>query len=293
MTVLTATRLALKDVLFATDFSRVSTAALPYAMQIARVYDSNLHLVHVLVPAEWQPVPEAMPVGMGAAAADQAERCMAELVENTAWGDVRHDDKVQKGIDVWRTLAHMVRSEHMGLIVVGTHGREGLRRWLVGSIAEEVFRTAACPVLVIGPRAAYHKPKPFRKLLFATDLTEESLRALPFVEDFAADHEAKLFVCHVPPDKPVTHAERTLAAESVRKWMRDLIPPRPDIEYVVPFGDTGTAILDAAENKECDLILLGAHPATGFSTHLPGNVAHTIVAEAYCPVLIVHPLANQ
>lgn len=282
------THIALRKILFATDFSPVSEAALPFAVAIARRFESRIQAVHVLATVELQPMFNAGPTVIEGAFA-RAEEEMGKLLCSDAFEDVPHDGMVRSGFEVWTEIGALIEAEKIDLVVLGTHGREGLKQMVLGSVAETIFRTAPCPVLVVGPKVPKKATLPvFRDLLFATDLSPASLRALPFVQAFAEENRAELIVLHVTQEKVHDKKEQTTVAESLGKWMRELIPPKPGVEYEVLFGSPAEHILEVAEDRRCDLILLGAHHASSFATHMPGAVAHRIVSEATCPVLTVH-----
>jgi len=282
------TRLALKKILFATDFSPISDAALPFAVAIARRFDSRIQAVHVLAMVELQPMFNAGPTVVESAFT-RAEQEMGKLLRADAFEDVPHDGMVRSGLEVWAEIESIIEAEKTDLVVLGTHGREGLKQIVLGSIAETIFRTAPCSVLVVGPRVPKRATLPvFRDLLFATDLSPASLRALPFVQAFAEENQADVIVLHVSQEKTRNKKEQAMAASSLGKWMRELIPPRPGVDYEVQFGSPAEQILEVAEERRCDLIMLGAHHASNFATHMPGAVAHRIVSEATCPVLTVH-----
>lgn len=282
------THLALKKILFATDFSPVSEAALPFAVAIARRFDSSIQAVHVFALSELQPMFNAGPTVIDAARA-RAELEMGKLLSSDAFDGVPHDGRVRGGVEIWTEIESVVESDRIDLVVLGTHGREGLKQIVLGSIAETIFRTAPCPVLVVGPKVPRKATLPvFRDLLFATDLSPASLRALPFVEAFAEENQADVIVAHVSEEKVRDRKEQALATESLSRWMRELIPPKPGLEYQVRFGSPADNILKLAADRQCDLIMLGAHHASNFASHLPGAVAHRIVSEAQCPVLTVH-----
>jgi nucleotide-binding universal stress UspA family protein len=282
-------RLALKKVLFATDFSPVSQAALPFAVAIARRFESSIHAVHVLSPGELQPTAESAPLLLEDNLIERAEKQMTELLSSDAFEGVPHDGRVRGGVEIWSEIESVIESDKIDLVVLGTHGHEGLKQIVLGSVAETIFRAAPCPVLVVGPKVPKKVTLPvFRDLLFATDLSPASLRALPFVQAFAEESQADTIVLHVSQEEVRTRKEQAVAAESLGKWMRELIPPKPHVEYEVVFGAPAESILKLAADRQCDLIMLGAHHASNFASHLPGAVAHRIVSEALCPVLTVH-----
>lgn len=280
--------LALKKILFATDFSPVSEAALPFAVAIARRFESRIEAVHVFALSEVQPMFDAGPTVMEGVLA-RAEEEMGKLLSSDAFEGIPHDGRVRGGVEIWTEIESVIESDKIDLVVLGTHGREGLKQIVLGSVAETIFRAAPCPVLVVGPKVPKKTTLPvFRDLLFATDLSPASLRALPFVQGFAEENNADLIVLHVSEEKVRDKKEQASATESLRKWMRELIPPKSALEYEVRFGHPADGILEVAADRRCDLIMLGAHHASNFASHLPGAVAHRIVSEAECPVLTVH-----
>jgi len=282
------THLALKKILFATDFSPISEAALPFAVALARRFDSRIEAVHVFALSEVQPMFDAGPTVMDGVLA-RAEEEMGKLLSSEAFEGVPHDGRVRGGVEIWTEIESVIESDKIDLVVLGTHGREGLKQIVMGSVAETIFRAAPCPVLVVGPKVPQKPTLPvFRDVLFATDLSPASLRALPFVQGFAEENNADLIVLHVSEEKVRDKKELALAVESLRKWMHELIPPKPALEYEVGFGHPADCVLEVAAERQCDLIMLGAHHASNFASHLPGAVAHRIVSEAQCPVLTVH-----
>jgi nucleotide-binding universal stress UspA family protein len=285
MDVLTSTPIAIKEILMATDYSPASEAALPYALQLARRFNAGLHVVHVLLPGEWEPTADDTSAAFECQPVEQAERHMASFLSSRDLGGARCDYLIRRGDKVWEELYKIIQDKDINLVVLGTHGRGGLGKLLVGSVAEEVFRQAPCPVLTIGPRVASAAPRSFRKIAFATDLTPESLEHLPFVLDFADEYQAQLVIIHVPGDEYLRSGN---VIETIETQMRQLIPPRAKCEYVVDFGDPAYVIRTVAEERDCDLIMMGAHAAGGGSTHFAGAIAHRILLEAQCPVLTVH-----
>ena len=171
----TGTRVNLKSILFLTDFSQPSEAALPFAIAIAREFAATIHALHVLIPQPYlYMTPQTIPVAIEA----QEENAQAEMqrVEAQLTG-VPHDVTVVRGVDIWSALEHAIARCSADLIVLGTHGRTGAEKLLLGSAAEEIFRQARVPVLTIGPavRNGIHNAARFNRVLFATDFSAESL----------------------------------------------------------------------------------------------------------------------
>src|SRR5271165_988085 len=145
--------ISLKNVLFATDFSGASEAALPYAAAISLRYGSHLHMVHVMSALSY--ITPSKPVGvltvesMRQAALEDARERMKNLTSQIE--TVPHHTYIREG-EVWDTLADIIKTHDIDLLVLGTHGRVGVEKFVLGSKAEEILRSATCPVLTVGPK---------------------------------------------------------------------------------------------------------------------------------------------
>jgi len=293
-TVATKSRVAFKNILFANDFSPAAIAALPYATGLAKQYGAKVHGLHVRYPATYPIVgPEAMPQIIEAAE-EQAKFEAKQMHECLA--SVPHEVSIIEG-DLWPTIHEIAEKQKVDLIVMGTHGRKGVSRALLGSAAEEVFRKASCPVLTVGPHASHNTERrmAMKQIVFATDFSPESLAALPFAVSLAQEHESKLTLLNVAGKQEVgdlVHAEQY--AESTMRRLRSLVPAGAELwcEPVcrLEHGSEGDKIIEVAVALGADLIVLGLHkPHGGFgaTTHVLRSIAHQVVVDAPCPVLTV------
>ncbi len=199
-------KIALKNVLFTTDFSPISETALLFAESVARRYGSKLTVAHVISPLETRMVP---PEGWGACqqALDDAASFQMSCLDQRLHG-LPHEIVVQHGL-VGDVIAELIEKTDADLLVMGTHGRSGVSRFLMGSVAEEVFREATCPVLTIGPKVsagASHEAE-FKEIVFASGFNPESLAA-PYALSLAQEFQARLTLVHVAPQ--VADAETDL-----------------------------------------------------------------------------------
>jgi nucleotide-binding universal stress UspA family protein len=289
----TSSRIALHNVLFATDFSPCSNAALPYAVSIARQYGAKLCAAHVVSSLAYLAAsPEVWPTF------DQQEQQRIREVEDLEkkLQGIPHSVLTRTG-NVWEALARLVRENEIDLLVVGTHGRTGFQKLLMGSVAEEIFRKAYCPVLTVGPNVRFttEAMPQFKKILFATDFSKESLAALPYAISFAEEHDARLSLLHILEQPAVGSVDLESNAAFLLSRLRELVPPGTQFwchpQSFVEYGVPADRILDFAQKMEADLIVLGVRPSGAgldVSTHLARNTAHKIVAHASCPVLTVH-----
>jgi len=288
-----ATEVGLNRVLLATDFSEVSEKALHHAVVVARHYGAKLYLAHVVSS-----------VGFTLAGADaiaRAEdatwrdlrRLENRLVETGALAGVPHEAVVREG-EVWEQLEQVIEQEDIDLIVVGTHGRTGLRKIVLGSVAESVFRHSSCPVLTVGPCAPSEPPPngTLRHILYPTDLSPDSAQAAPYALSAATKHGARLTVLHVfDPLSTETAEDRERLISALEARLREFLPPGPSVPYNLNFrvemGPTEDTILEIARQLSVDLIVLGLRAPSTFVDHLVWLSAYRIVCEARCPVLTV------
>ena len=296
LTVTAPTRIQLQNILFATDFTPSAQLALSYALNLAHNYDAGVYSVNVLPHLPFveaaQPDPEQTRLF--------AEQRMAALVSSESFKGIRHKELIKQG-EVVEVLSKLVRECAIDLIVIGTCGRKGLGKLLLGSVAEEVFRNAECPVLTVGPHAARWPADGYlRHIVNATDFGPESVHGLAYAISLAEENRARLTLLHVAPETGVALPEPepgTLplldpaeVAASTEKQLRALVPDGTqlwhDPEYIVEFGPPAETIVKIAAAM-ADMIVLGVKRPAAVTKHLGAGVAYKVACEATCPVLSV------
>lgn len=289
-------RIVLKNILFLTDFSESSATAIPFATSIARAYGSVVHALHVLLPSAYTYM---TPDVAGTLLDDQEDRARAEMqrVESELVGLPR-ETIIERGSAVWPVLSQVLKEREVDLIVLGTHGRTGAQKLLLGSSADEVFRRARVPVLTIGPavKTGAHSGGKFRCVLFATDFNAVSVVAAPYAISLAQENQARLILLHVLPTPKPGKAARPVepsVAEAMHQ-LELLVPQDAELwcrlEPTVSHGEPGREILATADRCGADLIVLGVRgmdTLTGVATRLERAIAYDVVAHAPCPVLTV------
>ncbi len=285
--------LKLKNILWTTDFSPASKASLPQAVAIARRFESTVYLAHVIVPHPYPLVsPEAAPYVEGLSQA--VEKRLSELAKFEGLEGIPHEILLGHG-EVAEELNTMVRDHQIDLLVLATHGRRGLRRFLLGSVAEEVWRNAECPVLTVGPHVSGSLAKEIalRQILYPTDLSAESFAAAPLALSFALEYESRLAVLHVVPTS--IRASARLLARAFRDELLEIFPsetvPWCEPECIVESGDPAETILRIAKERRADLIVLGVRSPEELAHQHVSNVAFPVVAGADCPVLTVRAMS--
>ena len=285
------TRTRFENILFATDFSPAAARAIPFVKKIARHFQSNLVALHVRPPVV-NPMtqPGSWPVDVEAAKVfDKDHR--EQLLDTFA--GINTEVLIEEG-DIQSRLDKAIKEHNTDLVIIGTRGRTGLAKMLLGSVAEEIFRTVPCPVLTVGQHSEARKAN-IREILFATDFASEGPAAAAYAISLAQEFEARLTLLHVVPEpKPGELVSWSDVQESSKKLLRKLVPSEAEAwckpEYFVEHGDPGERILDLANLREVDLIVIGVRPEKGVpgaATHLPIAIAHKVVAHANCPVLTV------
>jgi nucleotide-binding universal stress UspA family protein len=296
----------LKSILVATDFSSASEKALRHALSIARYYDAKLYIMHVVSSLGLtMNGPDAVAAGTTVALRDAmlAER---KLVASGVLRDLRHQVIVRSG-NVWDELQAEIKQQAIDVVVIGTHARTGLRRLVLGSVAEQIFRNACCRVLTVGPSSpadAHLEPDGLpRSLLFATDFSDASLRALPHATSLANRRGSNLVLLHILPPVPEIEGHRWYTASDVvkmrraaesgaRKRLEQLIANFrlvAEPQFVVNVGEPAEGILRTASKLDAEVIVMGLRRRSHVETisHLPWSTAYDVVCHALCPVLTV------
>ena len=277
-------------ILLATDFSASSAASATFAALLARYYRAFLVVVHVISVA-----PHADGVTQKEPEIDNsqevAEAQLRDFVSRTPLSECTHETVVGQG-PVWDVLAAMIEEKHIDLIVVGTRGRSLVGKLLMGSVAQRIFSLAPCPVLSVSPRShrTLGADRGLSRILYATDFSSASLKALPYALSLAQVSHARLVLLHAPDPSEANSNEIVMG---YHQHLSALIPPqhrnRCESDTLVTVGEPSRAILDAAAENSADLIILGAHAYEGLLSHfqVPISIAYRVVALAPCPVLRV------
>lgn len=297
-------------ILVATDFSAPSRRALCNALVLASENDARVSVVHVLHPdfkyAALENPPE---IDLERIA---AEREIKALVEEFG-PEQKIDATLVRHGPVADQVVALIEEKSIDLLVIGTRGRGGLQKLALGSVAEELLRTAPCPVMTIGPKAdtAWVSQGPgFHRILFATDFGKGSVRALPLALALARTQQAKLILLHMISPMPATSASLSAyapagaAADELQKWedssrkqclqqLRDCLPQKTgleqELEFVVGTDFLPEGVLTASAKFKVDLIVMGANrsPFAKTAAHIPWSAVHEVVRYAPCPVLTV------
>ncbi|HWR16065.1 MAG TPA: universal stress protein [Terriglobales bacterium] len=296
----------LSSILLATDFSAASEGALHHAIAIARHFNARLYLVHIVSSLGLTMAgPEAISTSTSLAQRDAAS-IERKLILNGTLRELHHQVIVRAG-DIWEELEHILRHEHIDLAVIGTHSRTGVMKLVLGSVAEQIFRHAFCPVLTVGPHSPLEAELPPRKelrpLLFPTDFSDASLAALPYAITFANQIKTQLVLVHLLSHVPPTEGTRWYTADDVMCMRKEAqVAAAQQLEQltvnaglgmkplcIAKVADAAEGILLAARALHVSCIIMGLHRKKhiDLASHLPWSTAHEVVCGADCPVLTV------
>jgi nucleotide-binding universal stress UspA family protein len=214
-----------------------------------------------------------------------------------------HATPVAEAGDPQATIIDQAISKRADLIVMGTHGRRGFKRLLLGSVTENILREAPCPVLTVPAHtgAGASEAVTFKRILCPVDFSPSALQALGFAVDLARQADGLVTLLHVvewlAEEEPRASAHfnvpeyRRYMVEDARQRVRDLVAEESrtwvEIDDVIVFGRAHREILRAAETKPADLIVMGAQGRGGVGLALFGSTTQQIVRGATCPVLTV------
>jgi nucleotide-binding universal stress UspA family protein len=290
----------IKRVLCPVDFSDCSRRALARAVALARWYQAQLTVLHVAA----NPLVDLPPIAMSD---KEREQCVGklQLFTGARLRDVPLDLVIREAVDVAQAILDEIAASHADLLVVGSHGRSGVQRLLLGSVTERVVRQASCPTLVI-TRDATEKDAdaapPFHSLLCAVDFSEASKKALTYGISLAEEADARLSVLHVvevPPELreaagplgiDVDTVRATAEAEALRR-LRELIPDEArtycTIETVVTEGAPHREILKMAADRHIDLIVMGVQGRGAIDLVMFGSNSARVMRNAACATLVV------
>jgi nucleotide-binding universal stress UspA family protein len=289
-----------KGILHLTDFSACSDAAFAWAVALARATRAKLSLFHVVVPDTFTYLtPDSY-----RAALDLQEKWAQEQMQRVRGRlkDLEQEMIIVHGRDVWSAVEAHLRQLGSDLIIMGTHGRTGLRKMLMGSVAERVLRNSTVPVMTLGPEVplALLGDGRFHRVLLATDFAVGSADAACYALSVAHEDEAELVMVYAckKGKRPGSGGGRELSVAELMHRFEETIPNTEKLrrrpEALVEYGEPGERIVEVAKRKQADLIVMGIRDTeSACAAHIEIGTAHRVVAEAPCPVLTVRPKVLQ
>jgi nucleotide-binding universal stress UspA family protein len=287
MVATTSSRISLAQVLIATDLSDASTNAMDYAKAVAKRYASHIVLVHVCQPDNPIAIPER---GWTKSYFEQKAEERMEMLGAELRSEGFSAMSTCKYGPVESEILSLAKVHHADLVVLGTRGRQGLARLLFGSKAEAIARHSDRPVLTVGPAAAPCARSAWlpKEILCATSLDVHSAEVAAYGYRLAEDNGAVFTLFYVEDPNHPPSPERWRAFEdALDKALPNGETRHAPIQKLFSSEDPARSIVEAAAERQVDLIVLGAKPATIRNTHFRQGVLPEVLAAAPCPVLAI------
>ena len=297
--------LTIRRILFPTDYSACAEEAFTHAAYLADRHEAELHLLHVTEPVgdpletcfdNFRLTPADLAADLHLPIPERDDRPVDEPVQIIS--------AEEAGPDPAPVILRYAKDHDIDLIVMGTHGRRGLRRMMVGSVTEEVVRLAPCPVFTVrayGEQGDDMAPWVIRHVLAPVDLSARSILTARHAAALASVYGAGLdLVCVIDTASvstlPFDSVGGTVSLDEARRRaqkalnalalsLEEEVPTlRDHVTTHLKAGHPVNEVLDFAETSEADLIVLGSHGHTGLERFLLGSVATQLIRSAPCPV---------
>ena len=288
-------------ILFPTDFSPCSEVALDHALYQAEIHDAELHIVHCIT---WNDRETLSPAHLPDADSIMLHMQKVAKVQLEETMDRHRDkpfnitEKCLTGPRPAETIMDYVTHQEIDMVVMGTHGRQGLYYFLMGSTAEEIVRLAPCPVLTVREKSENAQLQHIRKILVPVDFSDASRRAVARAKTMAALHGAEVVGLHIlrsldfPTgglDAGFTFLNEWLPKvkgeqlERLNKLLAETKGNAP-CTGLIDVGNPARDITRTAAKQNADLIVMPTHGHTGFDRLIMGSTAERVLRMAPCPV---------
>lgn len=286
---LETTPLSLKKIMVATDFSEQSQLAARYAARLAQQMRSQLELLHIVPSELYLTDPYVLPAELEEAERARGMDALHEFAKNIPdLRIVRHKNIVLSGLAA-ESIIQVAEEHGIDLLVVGSHGRSGIKKLALGSVAEKVVRNLHCPVLVTGPQCT-PQHEDVRSVLLAVDNPLHSLRAAQYAVAIAQQSGATLTVAHIYPAVQPGDIDSSQIDSTLRE-LHSLVPSQLDLAKTVQFrtakGGIPDEILNIASECKAGMIVTSPKDHAPLADHAIGSVLSELISKSHCPILAV------
>ena len=305
----------IKTILCPIDFSDHSRRALDHAVTIARWYESTITVLHVypiVAPAAFG-LESPPPAGAVLTPADRERltTAMARFIEASNAPEIPIEIVIGQSSATASEILKEASAMRADLLVIGTNGRSGFDRLMLGSVTERVLHKASCPVLTVpahAPATIPVTPVLFKRILCPIDFSDSSMRALNYAMSLAQEADARLAVLHVmqydleveaPEMYETVIADRRLSVtdyrnrceqysqERLRTAVPDTVRAYCTVETMLATGKPHREILRVATGQQADLIVMGVQGRSAVDLTIFGSTTQHVVRQATCPVLTI------
>jgi nucleotide-binding universal stress UspA family protein len=301
------------NVLIPTDFSACADHALTHALEVADRFDARLHILHVVneLDPDWYGITNAQEraVKLREQIREEARERLEDLAPDR---EVETVVSLQLSFDVADTIYEYVDERAIDLVVMGTHGRQGLDRLMLGNVAHKIVRHAPCPVMTVReevPWTGDEEEVSFDEVLAPIDFSDHSRAALEASKAVASAYQSRLHLLFVAEQRTVPtfsdtgvpgvgvvemDPEIVANAEKALQQLNESVGgPAVESKYHVREGNVSSDIIDFSETHGIDLIVMATRGLTGVNRFLIGSNTERIVRVAPCPVLTIPTEATE
>jgi len=291
--------LQIRNILCPIDFFPASLKAYEYALKLAANYDAGVYALHVVSPL----VPTAydFPLNLSEFTGELQKNSKLQLARLGKKAEKLHvpfrSEVVIGSIDV--EIHKALKRSKADFVVMGTHGRRGFERWILGSEADRMLRSCPVPLLTMSvAKGAVPTPSTIRSILMTTDFSAGSAEALKYAVSFAQECQARLTLLHVVDQVTVESSVKSSlpTIDAIRRQLEKLVPAeaqsRRKVKTVVEVGVPYNTILAIQKSEKADLLIMNVHGKGLIDRALLGSTAERVVRAAVCPVLLIPPTAR-
>jgi nucleotide-binding universal stress UspA family protein len=292
-----------KSILVTIDFSEYSKTALDICLGASRCMKTKLYVLHTI---------EKFPHDYRHLLSGTTHADMKQKLEEDAIDKIKAmiPDEIRETGDIipmvrfgkpFLEIIQVAKEENVDLLVVGTHGRAGVDRVMLGSVAERIVRKAGCPVMVIKGR----KYTSFKRIIVPIVFSDCARKALEYAIATARSHNSRLTILHVYEEsfvEPYVNAANSEEeAEKIMKEIEWANETKYDeflktidlrgVEYdkLLIKGIPETEIVEVAMEQQADLVVMGTHGRAGIMHILIGSTAEEVVRAVHCDIIILKP----
>lgn len=291
----------LNKILVPVDFSENSTRAVEWALLLAEYFEADITMIHVILFYQ-EDVGESERMETFEKLVREKEKRIQQQLNKQSREVSKRDINIQsvvlRGISPADTLMEFISEMNFDLVVMGTHGKTGIRHFVQGSVAEKIVRNAPIPVLTVHRSV---EKNAINRILVPIDFSAYSTRSLEWASAIAEKYQAKLVILHVierevypsfytPDVETSTSADQNLgelARNHLEEFVRELVDDSLIEQYVVKEGPAHKEIVDFVKENDMDLLVIATHGLTGLEYLLLGSTAEKVIRWATCPVLTV------
>ncbi len=296
---------SIRKIIVPTDFSDLSDMAARSAAALAMPEAASIHLLHVIrLPFLHTTydlnVPEAIWESLRTGTRLRLDETTREL-EQLGVTDVHQI--VSESLQPAEAIVQSTQELDADLVVMATHGRQGIEHALLGSITEQTVRSSPVPVLSV--KEAGISETGIRRILLASDLSSQSNQVISLACAFAKSHGAHVDVLHVFEETPdyirflsaevAAFEERAsaLAGDRLEEIGSKIKAANLSVKTHLRKGRAVDMLVSEAERLKSDVIVMGTHGHTGFTRVALGSVAERTLRLAHCSVLTTRPIEAQ